>query len=267
MLAKSTYRSLIFDFTLFLFFGILVWIMHIIGQSVFPGRNLFPFLMRLVMLLISLALCYYLNYNLSKKNLLIFDILKFKTKLIKYYVGSIVLGCLLISTMLAIIYLIYPFEIIKNSDSKINLAADIVLYTFGNTLEELLFRGFLLVASIKLLGKIGGVLFVSLLFGVFHLQGTGPTVEGLSMVLTTFTMSLLFISVIDHTKSIWTAVMLHITANLLLHTLGFDGTNNGMFQIKFATPINGFIITLIYEIVVIVFVLVIFVRGKKQMLG
>lgn len=264
MKTKSSHRTLIFDFTLFLFFGVIIWAINVIGQSIFSGSNLFPFLMRSVILMAGLALSYYLNYKFSKKNLLIFDILKFKTKLIKYYVGGIVLGCLLISTMWVIIYLIYPFEIIKNPNSKINLAADIISYTLANILEELLFRGFLLVASIKLFGKMGGVLFVSLLFGLFHLQGIGLTVEGLSMVLTTFTMSLLFISVIYYTNSIWTAVILHITANLLLHTLGFDGTNNGMFQVKFATPINGLIITLIYEVAVVAFALVIFVKEEKQ---
>jgi membrane protease YdiL (CAAX protease family) len=196
---------------------------------------------------------------------LIFDTLKFKFGLVKYYLGGIVLGCLLILTIWTIIYLISPFQIIKNPHSKINMATDIISYSLGNTLEELLFRGFILVASVKFFGKMGGVLFVSLLFGLFHLHGTGLTVEGLSMVMTTFTMSLLFISVIYYTKSIWTAATLHITGNLLLHTLGFDGTSNGMFQIKFAASnINGFLLTLIYEIVVITFALVITIKGKNQ---
>jgi len=171
-----------------------------------------------------------MNYRFTKKNLLVFDILKFKSGSIKYYLGGIVLGCVLIATIWVIIYLIYPFEIIRNLNSKINLATDVISYSLGNTLEELLFRG-----------------------------------DGLSMVMTTFTMSLLFISVIYYTKSIWTAATLHITGNFLLHTLGFDGTNNAMFQIKFiASNINGHFITLIYETVVIIFALLIFSGGKKQ---
>ena len=123
----------------------------------------------------------------------------------------------------------------------------------------------MLLASVKFFGKIGAVLFVSLLFGLFHLQGTGLTANGLSMVMTSFTMSLLFISVIYYTTSIWTAVTLHITGNFLLHSLGFDGTNKGLFQIKFSvSTINGLFLTLIYEIVVIAFVFVIFIKGKKQ---
>lgn len=251
---------------LFLVLGIFIWVVNIIGQSTFPGNKQFPFLIRSTILLFSLILSYYLNFKFTRKNLLIFDTLKFKSGRIKYYFGGIVLGCLLIATIWAIVYLIYPFEVIKNFYSKINLATDIISYSLGNTLEELLFRGFVLVASVKFLGKMGGVLFVSLLFGLFHLQGIGLTVEGLSMVITTFTMSLLFISVIYYTKSIWTASTLHITGNLLLHSFGFDGTTKGMFQIKFAAPnINGLILILIYEAVVIGFALIIFSLAEKQL--
>jgi membrane protease YdiL (CAAX protease family) len=179
--------------------------------------------------------------------------------------GGILLGCLLIAAIWAIIYVIYPFEIIKNPYSKINVANDVIFYSLGNTFEELLFRGFVLLASVKLFGKMGGVFFVSLLFGLFHLQGTGLTSEGLSMIMTTFTMSLVLISVIYYTKSIWTAATLHITGNLLLHTLGFDGTNNGIFQINFTTSnINRDYITLIYETVVIIFALLLYSMAKKN---
>ncbi len=119
-------------------------------------------------------------------------------------------------------------------------------------------------SAVKLFGKTGAVFLVSLLFGLFHLPGLGLTMQGLSMVITTFTMSLLFIAVIDYTESIWTAVVLHITINILLHTLGFDGTGNGLFHIEFAaSDINGFFFTLVYEIVVIASAIVLFIVGKK----
>jgi CAAX protease family protein len=256
---------LLSDLILFLFFGVIIWTINIIGQTTFPGNNMFPFLIRSVILLFLVLLSYNLNKKYSRKNLLIFDTLKFKSGFIKYYLAGIILGCLLIAAIWSIIYLVYPFEIIKNSHSKINLATDIISYSLGNTLEELLFRGFVLIAAVKFFGKTGGVLLVSLLFGLFHLQGTGLTVEGLNMVITTFTMSLLFISAIYYTNSIWTAATLHVTGNLLLHSFGFDGTNNGIFQIKFAAAsTNGLLLTLISEIVVIAFTMVIFIKGRKQ---
>jgi membrane protease YdiL (CAAX protease family) len=261
----SSFRALILDFSLFLLSGLIIWAVNIIGQSAFPGNNLFPFFVRLIILMGSLALSYYLNYKFIRRNVLTGDFLKFRLRSIKRYLNGSILACLVIATIWAIVYLIYPFEIIKNGSSKTNLPNDIISYSLGNTLEELLFRGFLLIASIKLFGKIGGVFFISLLFALFHLQGTGLTREGISMVMTTFTMSLLFIAVIYYTNSIWTAVMLHITGNLLLHTLGFDGANGGMFQIKFATSnMNGGFISFIFEVVVITFVLLIFFKAKRN---
>ena len=257
----GTSKTLIIDFLLFLGFGVIAIAITIIGMSAFPGNNLFPVLMRLIIILFILVVSFYVNYKLSRKNLLNYEILHFKTSLIKYYLGGIVLGCLLIATIWTIVYFVYPFEIVKNVHSKSDLVPDLVItYVLGNTLEELLFRGFLLLASIKLFGRIGGVILVSLLFGLFHLQGAG-----LSMVVTTFTMSLLFIAVIFYTGSIWTAVTFHITGNFLLHTLGFDGASNGMFQIKIlASNYNGLFITLILEIVVISFALVIYLGSKKR---
>lgn len=261
----TSYRVLIFDLFLFLLLSGIIWAINVIGQSSFPGNNLIPVLIRSTILTCLLTFSYYTNNKFIKKNVLNGGILKLRFTDIKQYFGGIVLGCLLVVTIWIISYLIYPFEVIQNPDSTVNPVIDIISYSLGNTLEELLFRGFLLLAFIKLFGKTGGVLLVSLLFGLFHLQGLGLTGESLSMVMTTFSMSLLFISVIYFTKSIWAAALLHITGNFLLHTLGFDGANKGMFQIRFSTSnINGHLITLIYEIVVITFALVIFIKGKKQ---
>lgn len=265
---KTTYhKPLLFDFILFLVIIAVVWAGHRVIIGVFPGNNLFPIIIRSVASIGLMIFSYYVNYRFLRRNLLNQDILQFKFHLIKQYSGGIILGCLLIATIWFIFYLIYPFEIIKSPDSTINAGIDIISYSLGNTLEELLFRVFLLIASVRLFEKIGGILVVSLLFGLFHLQGTGPTQEGLIIVITTSTMSLLFISVIYYTNSIWTAVTLHITGNLLLHTLGFDGTNNGLFQVRFSTSnMDGYSISLlvIYQIVVVTFALLIFINGRKR---
>lgn len=268
MNTKTPGRALIKDFILFICLGIITWAVNMFIQTVFPGNNLLPLLTRSVILILVLVICYYLNYRFTRKNQLNLNILKFKTGLIKYCFAAVILGCLLIAAMWPIIYLLYPFSIIRNHNTAIVPAIDLVTYSLGNTLEELLFRGFLLLAAVKLFRKTGAILLVSFLFALFHLPGTGLSWQGLSMMITTFTMSLLFIAVIYYTASVWTAVTLHITGNFLLHTLGFDGANNGLFQVKFiATDINSIVFTLIYEIVVIAFAMVIFIKGKKQLLN
>lgn len=259
-------RSLILDILLFLLLNTCIWVINIVVQSSIPGSDLFPFSIRSFILAGLLAITYFLNYKYIRKNILNAEILRFKPTLAQYYIAGIVLGCVLIASIWAIIYLIYPFEIIKNISSKSYLLNDIIAFSLGNIIEELLFRGFLLLIFIKLIGKLGGICLVSFLFGLFHLQGTGFTIAGLSMLLTTFSMSLLFIAVIYYTKSIWTAATLHITGNFLLHTLGFDGATNGVFQIKFsALHINGLLITFVYEVVVLGFAIIIFSKASKEL--
>ena len=260
-----SYRALLPAVSLFVLFGGIIWVFNVLVQSSFPGNHLFPVVVRVALLVGVLTLTYYVNIKFIRKNGLNAGILNFRRGSIQQYLLGSLIAILVIVAIWAIIYLVYPFDIINNANSKTNLVTDLITYSLGNTLEELLFRGFLLLAAVRLLGKINGVLFISLLFGLFHLQGTGMTMEGISMFITTFTMSLLFISVIYYSKSIWTAVTLHITGNLLLHTIGFDGANNGMVHIRFATSnTNGLLITLIYEMVVLTFALFLFSRAEKQ---
>ncbi|MDQ1162449.1 membrane protease YdiL (CAAX protease family) [Chryseobacterium sp. SORGH_AS 447] len=257
-------KVLIFHFALYIVSGGLIWTINLLGQLRFSGYNFLSFFNRSVILIGLVTISYYLNNKFSKKTSLENDILKFKLKYLKHYLNGCVLGFLLIAVMWGILYLIYPFEIVRNHNPKVILGIDIISYSLGNTLEELLFRGFLFLSAVRLFGKTGAIFLISLLFGLFHLPGLGLTMQGLSMVITTFTMSLLFIAVIYYTESIWTAVVLHITINILLHTVGFDGAGNGLFNIEFAaSDINGLFFTLVCETVVIASAIVLFIRGKK----
>jgi membrane protease YdiL (CAAX protease family) len=260
-----TYRNFKIDFSLFILFGVLAWFINVVSQSIFPSNNLIPLLVRSAISLSILTACYYINFIFIRKNSLNTDMVKFKPESTIRYLSGIMFGSAVIATIWIVVYMFHPFAVVRNASSTTNVAVDIITYSLSNTLEELLFRGFLLLAAVKLLGEMIGILFICLLFGLFHLQGTGLTPEGLSMVITTFTMSLLLISIIFYTKSIWPAVTFHITGNLLLHTFGFDGQSNGKFQLKFAsTHINGNLVTLIYEIIVIVFALLFYFKTPKN---
>lgn len=259
------YRNLVSTLFLFLLGGGCLWAINIFGESAFPGSGMFPFVARSIILSGVVVFTYFLNDRFCKKNRLDDSILKLIPIPVKQFAGGSMVAFVLITAIWVIIYLIYPFEIIRNVSSKPHLMNDIISYSLGNMLEELLFRGFLLLASVKLMGKFGGIVFVSLLFGLFHLPGLGLTTEGLMMAITTSTMSLLFIAVIYFTKSIWTAVALHVTGNLLLHTFGFDGARDGIFQIRFSNALlNGFVFTLIYEAVVISLALFVFHKSEKH---
>lgn len=265
MIISLPTRSLKLDLYLFVFLGLLIGLINMVGYIFLPQNNQSGLVIRSLILISTVILCYYLNFSFTRKNNLGVQTLEFKYRSIKYYLGGVGVACLLLLTILAFIYLLYPFTISINPKSKVSLFNDFIFYTISNTLEELLFRGFFLIASVKIFGKAWAIVFVSLLFGLFHLLGTGVTMEGLRMVITTFSMSLLFISVIYYTSSIWPAVTLHITLNFLLHSLGFDGTNNGLFQMRFNdVNMNGFIITLIFASVVLLFAWFITRKNKQR---
>ena len=207
-----------------------------------------------------------MNFKFIKKNALNEYLIRPYSGKLGIYSLGILLGILLILTIWGIVFIIYPYKITTNTASSANLFIDLIDYTLGNALEEFIFRGFLLLAFISLFAKPRGIFLLSLLFGLFHLPGLGITWEGLAMVLTTSSMSLLLICIICLTQTIWTGIMLHITANLLLHSVGFDGTNHGLLLIRFnASEINEYILTFVYEITVITFAIILIIKNKNSL--
>jgi uncharacterized protein len=262
----TAFRPLRFDLLFFLIFGAIAWSIFFISNGILVGNDLLPVLTRTLIAFSFLTFNYYANRKLISKHQLNANILRWKTTDLRQSFGGIVLACILIITILAISYLVNPFEIIRNPHPKVVPLLDVISYSLSNTIEELLFRAFVLLASVRLFGKTYSIICLSLLFGVFHLPGLGFTIGALSMILTTATMSLLYISVIYFTKSIWPAVTLHITENLLLHTIGLDGGNNGIFQINlFSSDSNVLFVTLIYETVVIAFAACVYYRSNRQL--
>lgn len=265
MNTTTSNKTLLVDALVFMAISVGIWVLIVIAQSAFPGTNTFPIFARFALLLLAVIGAVFLNKRFFAKNQLSSEILKLQPRLIQDMAVGIVIATLLVVVLWGLIYLIHPYNILIDTESKPRLSSELISYTLGNTLEELIFRGFLLIALVKAWGKFGGIAAVSVLFGLFHLQGTGLTIQGLSMVLTTATMSLLFISVIYYTKSIWTAVSLHITGNFLLHSLGFDGASTGVLHIVFKSPnTNDVFFTIIYEFVVLLFALIVFKHTRKS---
>ena len=250
---------------MFILVGVLAWCANVLSQSIFPGNNLIPLLARSAVSLGILTACYYVNLRFIHKNSLNTGIVKIKLRSTIEYLSGVLFAFGIIATIWIIVYMLHPFVVVSNGSSTTGVAVDTLNYSLSNTLEELLFRGFLLLAAVKLLGGPVGALIISLSFGLFHLTGSGLTPEGLSMTITTFTMSLLLISLIFYTNSIWPAVTFHITGNLLLHTFGFDGGSDGKYRLIFAsTDMDVNLITLIYEIVVVGFALLFYFKTPKN---
>jgi membrane protease YdiL (CAAX protease family) len=139
--------------------------------------------------------------------------------------------------MPVLLYAFVPFHFAHGSLHIADALKESFSYFLGNSLEELMFRGFLLVVLSRFAGWRIAVLALAIPFGLFHLQGSGISTVGLKMVATTATYSLVFSLSYVLTGSMWTAISVHVTSNILLHTLlGLDGMNQAMLVPVFSGP-------------------------------
>ena len=93
--------------------------------------------------------------------------------------------------------------------------------------EELIFRGYALVALSRYMGRPKALWTLALAFVLFHLPGMGMGMTAAKMVATTAAMSFVFSYSFLLTGTLWTAIALHAAVNILLHTVtGLDGAGN-----------------------------------------
>jgi uncharacterized protein len=135
------------------------------------------------------------------------------------------IGCavILIAALAAALYLVVPFHWERGSRSIVSVLMEAQAYFWGNFTEELIFRGYALLALARVLGTRCAVWCTALPFGLYHFPGLeGMTL--LKMIVTTGTMHFVFAYAFLGTRSLWAAITLHVAANVLLHTVtGLSG--------------------------------------------
>jgi uncharacterized protein len=121
-----------------------------------------------------------------------------------------------IFVLLVALYLVAPFQLGAGplAASEVSFAA--ISYLTGNFVEELLFRGYLLIALSRWLGATRALWMLAVLFGLFHFPGLGPEAMG-KMMLTTGAMHFVYAYAFLATRSLWAAVALLAVGNTLLH--------------------------------------------------
>jgi uncharacterized protein len=124
--------------------------------------------------------------------------------------------------LFAVLFVFAPFDLRAGSRSLTAVASAAAGYLTGNFLEELLFRGYLLIALARWLGTTRALWVLALPFGLFHFPGLdGPTLA--RMLLTTGAMHFVYAYAWLANRSLWAAIALHAVGNTLLHAvLGVD---------------------------------------------
>jgi membrane protease YdiL (CAAX protease family) len=229
---RPSFNLTISSLFLFIVGASIAWIINILGQVTFPSSNFVPYLMRSAITLASDLTLTLISVRLLKQNQLTAEALglTLSKRSIAHILLGVAVGIVTILTIAVVLYLFVPYHFVSGPLSGMYVLMESFSYLFGNSLEELIFRGFLLICLSQLVGWKLSVLIMALPFGLFHLQGTGLTYAGLSIMASTTAYSLVFSLSFVLTRSMWTAIACHVTMNIFLHLLtGMDGLEKSIY--------------------------------------
>jgi uncharacterized protein len=145
-------------------------------------------------------------------------------------------ACVLMAVLLAALYAWMPFEWQRGSRSGSSVALEGLSYLCGNAVEELLFRGYALIALARAFGTARAIWLLALPFGLFHAPGLDALALG-KVILTTGAMHFVFTYAYLGTRSLWAAMALHALANLLLHAVSGFGQGPSALDVVLQRPL------------------------------
>lgn len=137
--------------------------------------------------------------------------------------------------LLAAVFVFVPFEIGVGPLPVTAVAVAGVGYLTGNFVEELIFRGYLLIALAQWRGTTQALWLLALPFGLLHFPGLDAMALG-KMLLTTGAMHFVYAYAWIATRSLAAAVALHAVGNTLLHEVVGTGKPAAL-AFKFSRPV------------------------------
>ena len=214
--------------SLWLFLGLCVvaYGFALAGVMFFPNQLPGALLARAMLAACGVALLLFGSKMLLRRDGFPADALGLQLTLphVKGFVLGMAGGLLLIALLAATLAVQVPFHWERGLLSLSHAAFAAHTYFWTSFGEELIFRGYALVALSCYLGPRKAVWALALPFGLFHLPGMGLGMAAAKMIATTSAMSIVFSYSFLRTGTLWTAVGLHVALNILLHTLtGLDG--------------------------------------------
>lgn len=220
--------SSVFIFIVLAFFA---WVINILGQIIFSSQNLLPYCTRTIITLATDLALIYVSFHLLKQNYLPIEALGLsisKKTIFDIFWGAII-GAIVIAIIAGVLFMFIPYHFVSGPTGDSQVLKEGISYLVGNSLEELMFRGFLFIIFSQLAGWRLSALIMALPFGLFHLQGTGLNMDGFKLVATTACYSFVFSLSYVLFRSMWTAISVHVVSNIFLHKLtGLDGANKAM---------------------------------------
>jgi membrane protease YdiL (CAAX protease family) len=243
---------------LFIVAVIIAGVLNIAAEITFPGQSVVPYFVRTTISLMVLLLFVAVSIHLLKQNGLSADILSLKLSGRSFLklLSGISIGIVTVMLIGLLLYAFIPYHFISGPLNGRELLKECYRYFLDNSLEEFMFRGFLLVVLSQLIGWHKAVCIMPLPFGLFHLVFMGLNITGLKMLISTAAFAFIFSYALILTGSIWTAIGTHVSSNILLHAIwGLDGANKAMFIPVFDAkwPVNydlGLIVSLLAAVII-----------------
>jgi len=200
--------------------------------GVYPARTLFQTTCVLLIGTVFVGANIWLNRVFLQMDGLPKSALGLAVRELPWFFAGCAIAVLVIFAMAGTLRLMVPFHWVRGALGWHELAGQFSRYLIGNSVEELIFRGYLLVMLRRWLGLPRALAITGVLFGLFHLPGMSG-IAALKMVCTTAGMSVVFAMAYVRTKSLWTAIGVHVSANMLLHrVLGMSGEQQSMFRMQ-----------------------------------
>lgn len=217
-----------FSFKSLLFFvtgAVVLRLLAIAGWAFFPGDGTIAHFGRIVVLLSSsLALVWFNQHLLARDGFTPNALgLKFTPARAGEIIGSSIFMVLIFAAMAGGLWLLVPFHFQRGPLSVVTFSLHAAEYLGGNTGEEFIFRGYLMLLLRRHCGLAAALGITGLLFGLFHLPGLAG-IAALKMVCTTFLGGTLFAYGFLLTGTLWSAIALHVAGNIALHQVfGLSG--------------------------------------------
>ncbi|MCR8558983.1 CPBP family intramembrane metalloprotease [Mucilaginibacter sp. BJC16-A38] len=230
---QPEFRFKLSSVLIFIPLAAVAWGINILGQVTFSSQNLIPYLVRITVTLTADLALIYVSSRLLKQNGLPGKALGLSTtkETIPGILGGALIGTVVMFCIAGLLFIYAPYHFVPGQIGAGRVLQESVSYLSGNTLEELMFRGFLFIICCQLADWRKAALIMALPFGLFHLQGIGINLYGLKMVTTTACYSLVFCLSFVLFRSMWAAISVHVISNILLHTItGLDGANRALLK-------------------------------------
>jgi membrane protease YdiL (CAAX protease family) len=257
---------------LFILLAVCAWLLNVGTQIVFPSQNLLPYVIRTTLMALTVMLTIVGSIRLLKQNHLPAQALglNISVRSLFHFLSGACIGVVFLLFVGIVLYFFVPFHFTAGTLSGVAVFKECYSYFWGNFLEELIFRGFLLIVLSNLIGWPKAVWVMALPFALFHLPGIGFSIEGLKMMVPTSVGALLFSYAVILTNSLWAAIGAHVMGNILLHAItGLDGAGRAMFQPSFEDrfPVGYDVSFLSFMIAGIIVTCFLFVLTKKRLEG